>query len=133
VAAGAIDERISELVAAHHQELAELVRQAVDRELQSLVAAELEHRNGNGSRSQAGTLKASQPGTLSTIRPEVVSGDSAETVKVCNRCGETKPTTDFEAGRRTCRSCRWRQQRQREDVRAAADAEADRPDAGDLA
>jgi len=110
VAAGAIDERIQQLVAARREDLAELVRQAVERELQALVAAELEARNGNGT------------GEVAALSGRVRESDA---VKVCTGpCGRTLPVTAFERGRRKCRECRRGEYRNRE--RRAPDPEPPR-------
>jgi hypothetical protein len=63
VSASAIDERIGQLVAAHRPELQQLVRQAVDRELERLVEVELA-RHKNGNTAAATTRVCSEPGLL---------------------------------------------------------------------
>jgi len=105
----ALDERIFELVSAHRSELEQLVRQAVDTELERLIEAEFARR-GNGSSE--------------TVGP---------TTKVCRDCGRTLPASGFEKHRHVCRECRIRQNREREQRRQAEpDAELPRPrDHGD--
>jgi hypothetical protein len=79
----AIDERIGEIVAAHRPELEQLVRQAVDRELERLVEVELaRYRNGN---------------------------TAAATTRVCSECGE-RPAARHRTVCERCRRARMREQ-----------------------
>jgi hypothetical protein len=103
-----IDERIRELVGQHRADLAELVRQAVDRELPALVEAELEQRT-NGHATPA---------------PVVAT-------KVCNGNGRDLPVDRFEKYRSRCRDCRRQEEAARARKRRAAEtaeAEPPRPD-----
>jgi hypothetical protein len=101
-----IDERIQELVAARRDDLAELVHQAVDRELAELVELELRNRNGNGH------IRPEPPPADSP--PDGIRISSADPVtKACNRCQLEKPVGDYETGRNTCRACRREQERER--------------------
>jgi len=101
----AIDERISELVSAHRPELEQLIRRAVDRELEHLIEAEFARR-GSGS-------------------SETATSAAVATAKVCRDCGRTLPVSSFEKHRLVCRECRARQREQRR--QAEADAEPPRP------
>lgn len=77
---GTVEERIRTLVAAHHQELADLVRQAVDRELQELVELELRSRNAvqNGSGPSHG--QTPRPCRVCGLRP------AARHRTICSGC-----------------------------------------------
>jgi hypothetical protein len=80
----AIDERVQAIVHARRDQLEEIVRAAVDRELQALVDAELERRaNGNGT---TGTLIRSTPSRT----------------RICSACGE-RPAARL---RTVCEHCR---------------------------
>jgi hypothetical protein len=110
----AIDDRISELVGAHRSELVELVRQAVDRELQVLVAAELEHRaNGNGA-------------------PAVQEATPAPPLRTCKGCGRTLDVSRFEAHRYRCKDCRRADAASSRERRSPAEPEPPRTVARDL-
>lgn len=102
----AIDERISELVAAHRPELEHLIDEAIGRQLAALVEERLAARNGNGA----------------AVAPVAVTNVGTKTGNVC---GTAKAATEFETGRRTCRLCRRRQERERADRRAQAEAPAE--------
>jgi hypothetical protein len=124
VAESAIDERITELVAARRQTLAELVRAAVDRELQALVEAELEQRrNGRTDLILPGRNKSDGNGH---VRPAAAATDSMA-VKVCTGpCGRTLPVSAFERNRGKCRECRRAEHRDRELRARPADPEPPR-------
>jgi len=78
-----LEERVHQLVHAHRPHLEQLVRAAVDRELQALVDAELASRNGNGAAPSAAT-------------------------KICTECGNRLPVDRFDRNRNQCRACRTR-------------------------
>jgi hypothetical protein len=107
-----LEPRGAALVEARRPQPAELVRRAVDHELERLVAAELEQRsNGNGH-----TAPRSDPRTL------------ADATKACTGpCRRTLPLSAFEKGRAKCRQCRHAEHRARQD--RAAEAEPPRTDA----
>jgi hypothetical protein len=116
VAAGTVEEQIRSLVTAHRPELQQLVDQALEAELEALVAERVAARNGgNGFAHQIGEQRAGLPAA-----------------KLCHRCKLEKPATEFERGRNTCRQCRREQQRARENP--PADLEPPRTaEAGDPA
>jgi hypothetical protein len=92
-----VEARVVALVQSHRPQLAELVRQAVDRELQALVQAELEHRaNGNGNGAQAARTASA----------------------LCAPCGERTRMK----GRTVCSRCKvreeWRRARERQTAAA---------------
>jgi len=95
-----LEQRIAAVLEQHRPQLAELVHQAVDRELQALVAAELQRCNGT-------TPSAIRNGTRA--RP---SGQPD--TRLCRTCGQAKPRDGFEAGRAVCRGCRRAQHRERQ-------------------
>jgi hypothetical protein len=103
VAAGAIDERIRELVAARHDELAALVDQAVEAELERLVTERVQARNGN--------IPGDVPGNSLEVRTKDLGNGNipVDAAKVCTACSRTLPLAAFEKGRRMCRSCRREQ------------------------
>jgi hypothetical protein len=86
-AAADVEARIAELVAANREQLAQLVDQAVERELEALIAERLTAANG------------------------VHETEQRSATKICDGCGETKPETAFEKYRRRCRECRRRDRR----------------------
>ena len=98
-----VEARVVALVQSHRPQLAELVRQAVDAELERLVDAELRARNGNGATAPVETR-------------------ATATTRRCNRCGRDLPPSSFDKGRGTCRRCRHEQHLQREQLRSAAAA-----------
>jgi hypothetical protein len=92
-----LERRVAALVQTHRPQLAEFVRQAVDQELQALVAAELASLNGaNGTRQERSPSPA------------------GETSRQCRSCDRDLAPSAFETGRRVCRECRQRQHRERE-------------------
>jgi len=96
-----LEERIQAIVHEQHRDqLAELVREVVDRELQALVEAELAARNGNGSTAQA--------------------ANPLQETRHCRGCDRDLPASAFERGRHMCRACRRQQERDRERQRKAA-------------
>ena len=97
----AIDERITELVAAHRDQLEQLVREKVDAELERLVEAELERRENSANPSEALT---------------------AAPARLCSICGEREP----QRHRTVCGRCRERQKRERRAAAQAAEAEPPR-------
>jgi hypothetical protein len=118
----AIDERVQALVAAHRNQLAQLVRQAVDRELAALLDAELEHRaNGNGAHAAPGPQEAPRAA-------------SAPTTRTCKGCGRTLPLARFEKNRHKCRECRRDQYARWKERRAAGQTETpEQPPSPELA
>jgi hypothetical protein len=89
-----LEQRVVALVEARRPQLVELVRQVVDRELEQLVAAELERRgDGNGH--------------------EAPASDSTPSTKMCTSCARTLPLSKFEAHRWKCRECRRRERETR--------------------
>ena len=100
--------------------VAELVRQ---------VVVELVHEQLNGSALRLGlTAETAVSGPENGQEPRRRPGPtpkSAPAERRCNRCGETKPASEYAPGRGTCRSCRRAQQREHD--RAAALAEAEEP------
>src|SRR5262249_7965983 len=109
LAAAGLEARVIALVQSHRPQLAELVRQAVDRELVALVDAELARRNGNGAAPKLSAAKAQD--------------DPPGEQRRCKTCGETKPLDRFEAHRHQCRECRRDavRARERRDKAAATD------------
>jgi len=103
-------ERVELAVEAHRHELAELVRAAVDRELERLVALELERlasSNGGGS-------AMAEVGSSTVVE---VASAMAVTSRPCTRCGERAAA----AGRTLCHRCRGARDRERRAARAADD------------
>jgi hypothetical protein len=114
-AGSAIDERISLVVAAHREEFAELIRQAIDREVAQLVDVELDV-----VLARLAELRAN--GTA----PAAVE---APTTSLCSRCGERPRLPD----RSLCRRCktagdveRRRRRRREQHDPPVADAEPPR-------
>lgn len=95
-----VEARVREFVAVRRPVLEQLVREAVDQELERLVDAELAHR-GNGANSNV---------TSSVHSP-------ASSPALCARCGE-RPRAKH---RTTCSRCRARERRTR--ARAAKPAD----------
>jgi hypothetical protein len=109
-----VEARVAALVEARRAELEQLVRQAVDRELEALVAAELAHRNGNGA------VAASSPSAeLDVPRP---LAPAPEELRLCRVCGE-QPAQQH---RTVCGRCRERERKQRRE-RVAGDSGEDPP------
>ena len=100
-----LEQRVAAAVAEHRDELERLVRDHVERLLGEIVDIELASRsNGNTA--------------------------AAPLTKVCRSCGQEKPAGAFDKHRRSCRSCRTQQARDRERHARAApdDGDAPRPD-----
>jgi hypothetical protein len=106
-----LEQRVAALVEARRPQLAELVRRAVDHELERLVAAELEQRNGNGYVATDFQVEHDQ-----LEKTEHVSG-----TKVCTNCARSLPLAKFEAHRSKCRECRRAEARAREHEQAPAE------------
>jgi hypothetical protein len=98
------------------QPVAELVRQVV----RELVAEQL---NGAAESAVSGPENAQE----SRRRPGPIA-KPAPAERRCNRCGETKPASEYARGRGTCRSCRRAQQREHDRRAALAEAEEPHPD-----
>lgn len=93
-----LEQRVAAALDAHRPQLAELVRQAVDAELERLVDQELAQRsNGAALRRCSGA------------------------------CGRNLEPSKFAPGRGVCRECRQQQARDREQRRAGGDPEPPRP------
>jgi hypothetical protein len=125
----AIDERVSELVAAHREELAELVWRALDRELAVLVDVELSRLaelGANGAAHAARVVSA-----IADTAPTV----EAQARELCSRCGEHPRLPERTLCRRckTARDLELRRQRRREkrDRPAVAAADEEPPRAPD--
>jgi hypothetical protein len=95
--------KVHDKLAEMNGRLGELVAAELDRELDRVVAAELELRVNGDAAAHA--------------EPE------APVTKVCSGCGQAKPPTMFEAGRRRCRTCRREQRHPRKQPADAAGEE----------
>ena len=112
-------------VEAHREELAA----AIDRELERLLTELVNERltngngtaNGNGATSVAGGHQTAADATAApTVTPELPE----PAAKLCRRWGE--PGT-FDVGRRVCRRCRLRQERERQAHGVAVNGAGDDP------
>jgi hypothetical protein len=129
----AIDERVRALVDAHREEIAGLIREAIDRELQVLVDVELDvvlarlaELRANGAARVVASAEPTTAGADDTTpaRPELRGA-----AKLCARCGERPRLAD----RTLCRRCktagdvdRRRQRRREQHDPAVVDAEPPR-------
>ena len=116
----AIDERVSELVHGHREELVELVRQALDAELGALVDQELDAALGRLAATTNGTAPAQVAGVLAPTG--AIPANEAQARELRADCGE-RPRLQ---ARSVCQRCKNRRdlarRRERREARALAEA-----------
>jgi hypothetical protein len=102
-----------------------LVRQELDGLATSL--------NGAAPSGLGPTAETAVSGPENTQEPRLRPGPKpkpAPAKRRCNRCGQTKPASEYGRGRGTCRSCRRAQQREHDRRVALAEHEEPHPDTG---
>jgi hypothetical protein len=97
-----VAERVIDRLQLTNGRLEQVVRDAVDRELDRLIRdlddANVDNR-ANGSRPELRTENGVQPAAT----------------KLCTSCRQEKPADKFERHRNVCRACRWQAERERRD------------------
>jgi hypothetical protein len=108
-----LQHRVRAAVEQHRGELERLVEEEVNRLVAELVAERI--ATGNGHTELVSTT-VEIPNEAQAREPAVT--------KICARCGEAKASTQYAAGRATCKACRRKQERERIRRRQSSAGEA---------
>jgi hypothetical protein len=105
-------ERVIDRLQLTNGRLEQLVRDAIDREIDRLIG---EHDDANVENRANGAQPELSNEYVAEQTPESPNGEQPGATKVCTSCGEEKPADKFERHRNVCRACRWQAERDRRD------------------